>query len=90
MTKSMSMQVLAVVLFLVLGMVFMKKNARFFLDFFVRMIVGMTMILGVNQVLIGQGIEISVGVNLISLLTSASLGIPGVALLFAILALQIL
>ena len=90
MDKMMSMQVLAGVCGLVLLILLLKKKAGVLLGFLVRAGVGAAMILVINNVLIGQGIAVSVGLNFFSLLTSASLGIPGVALLFAVTALQIL
>ncbi len=83
-----SMQVLAGVCGLVLLILVMKKKARFFLNFLLRAGAGAAMIMWVNSILIQQGIVLSVGLNPWSLLTSGSLGIPGVALLFAISALQ--
>ena len=83
-----SMQVLAGVCGLVLLILVMKKKAQFFLDFLLRAGVGAAMIMWVNSLLVGQDIAVAVGLNLWSLLTSGSLGIPGVALLFAISALQ--
>ena len=83
-----SMQVLAGVCGLILLILVMKKKAQFFLNFLLRAGVGAAMIMWVNSLLIQQGITLSVGLNLWSLLTSGSLGIPGVALLFAISALQ--
>jgi len=83
-----SMQVLAGVCGLVLLILVMKKKAQFFLNFLLRAGIGAAMIMWVNSILIKQGIVVSVGLNLWSLLTSGSLGIPGVALLFAISALQ--
>lgn len=84
----MSMQILAGVCGLVLLILVMKKKAQFFLNFLLRSGVGGVMILWVNSLLTRQGITVSVGLNLWTLLTSGSLGIPGVALLFAISALQ--
>lgn len=83
-----SMQVLAGVCGLVLLILIMKKKAQFFLNFLLRAGVGAAMIMWVNSILIQQGFTVSVGLNLWSLLTSGSLGIPGVALLFAISALE--
>ena len=83
-----SMQVLAGVCGLVLLILVMKKKAQFFLNFLLRAGVGAAMIMWVNSILVKQGIALSVGLNLWSFLTSGSLGIPGVALLFAISALQ--
>lgn len=84
----MSMQILAGVCGLVLLILVMKKKMQFFLNFLLRTGVGAVVILWVNSILLKQGIAVSVGLNLWSLLTSGSLGIPGVALLFAISALQ--
>jgi len=88
MDVGLSMQVLAGVCGLVLLILVMKKKAQFFLNFLLRAGVGAAMIMWVNSILLKQGIVVSVGVNLWSLLTSGSLGIPGVALLFAISALE--
>lgn len=84
----MSMQILAGVCGLVLLILVMKKKTQFFLNFLLRAGIGAVMILWVNSLLTGQGIAVSVGLNVWSLLTSGSLGIPGVALLYAISALQ--
>lgn len=86
----MSMQILAGVCALVLLILVMKKKMQFFLNFLLRAGVGAVMIIWLNSLFIKQGIAVSVGLNFWSLLTSASLGIPGVALLFAISALAIL
>lgn len=86
----MSMQILAGVCGLVLVILVMKKKAQFFLNFLLRAGVGAAVIMWVNSILLKQGIMVSVGLNFWSLLTSGSLGIPGVALLFAISALAIL
>ena len=83
-----SMQILAGVCGLVLIIMVMKKKAQFFLNFLLRAGVGTVMIIWINSILVGQGIAMSVGLNIWSLLTSGSLGIPGVALLFAIVTLQ--
>lgn len=88
MDKMLSMQILAGVCGLVLLIVLMKRKMQFFLEFLMRAGVGAAMILWMNSILAGQGIEVFVGINFLSLLTSGSLGIPGVVLLFAILTLQ--
>lgn len=58
--------------------------------FILRAIFGMILIYGINQYFTYQGISLSVGLNAISFLTSGSLGFPGVALLYGIMALQFL
>ena len=86
----MSMEILAGVCGLVLVILFLKKNMQFFLQFLLRTGIGAVAILWIDTILMRQGINVSVGLNLVTLLTSGSLGIPGVALLFAISALEIL
>lgn len=90
MDMKMSMQILAGVCGLVLVILIMRKKAQFFLNFLLRTGIGAVAILWINNVLMQQGIAVSVGLNPVTLLTSGSLGIPGVALLFAISALKIL
>lgn len=58
--------------------------------FIIRAVIGMAVIYGLNLYLESQQISVAVGMNPISFLTSAVLGIPGVALLYAILFYQIL
>lgn len=58
--------------------------------FLVRAILGMGLIILINQFLTYKGISLSVGLNGISFLTSGILGLPGVALLYGIVAVQIL
>lgn len=55
-----------------------------------RAVIGMAIIYGMNLYLESQQIFVAVGMNPVSFLTSAVLGIPGVALLYAILFYQIL
>lgn len=59
-------------------------------NFLVRAIVGMCMIFFVNEFLSSRGIDIMVGMNSFSFLTSGTLGFPGVALLYGISFYQIL
>lgn len=84
----MAIQILAGVCGVVLIVLLLKRKMQFVLEFLLRTGVGVAMILWVNHILLQQGILLSVGINVLSLLTSGTLGIPGVALLFAILALQ--
>mgnify|MGYP003290357751 CR=1 FL=1 len=84
----MAVQILAGVCGVVLIMLLLKRKMQFVLEFLLRTGVGAATILWINHILLQQGIFLSVGINFLSLLTSGILGIPGVALLFAILALQ--
>lgn len=58
--------------------------------FIVRAILGMILIYGINQYLTYKGISLSVGLNAISFLTAGTLGFPGVALLYGVMAYQFL
>lgn len=58
--------------------------------FLFRAILGFFLILCANYCLAEQGISLSVGLNGITLLTSGTLGLPGVLLLYGISALKFL
>lgn len=75
---------------LVLGISVLKQRAQIVLNFLVRMVLGVFGIVIVNHLLKTQGISIAVGLNPLTLLTTGTLGFGGVALLYAILLLQIL
>lgn len=55
-------------------------------NFIVRAIFGLGLIFFVNEFLATRGYDTLVGMNAISLLTSGVLGIPGVCLLYGIVA----
>ncbi|WP_461811614.1 pro-sigmaK processing inhibitor BofA family protein [Faecalimonas sp.] len=67
-----------------------KEHTTFFIDFIIRVIVGIGLIFFINQYLSYKQIEIAVGINPLSALVSGVLGVPGVALLYGILVCQIL
>lgn len=58
--------------------------------FFVRAVVGMALIFFINKYVLPSDSSINVGMNAVSFLTSGSLGIPGVGLLYGIMWYQIL
>ena len=63
----------------------MKKwCVKIAVNFLIRAIVGIAIIFFVNEYLDGQGISSGVGMNPVTVLTSGTLGIPGVALLYGI------
>lgn len=63
----------------------MKKwCVKITVNFLIRAIVGLAIIFFVNEYLDGQGISSGVGMNPVTVLTSGTLGIPGVALLYGI------
>ena len=67
----------------------MEKN-HFWVNFIVRAIWGMGIIFFANQFLAQKEIAMQVGFNVVSLLTTGFLGLPGVALLYGVVALPIL
>ena len=56
----------------------------------VRAAVGMALIFFINNYVLPSDSSINVGLNAVSFLTSGSLGIPGVCLLYGIMCYQIL
>ena len=61
---------------------------RHFLDliasFLLRAFVGAVLIYFVNQFLVSNGVTTNVGINPITMVTSGTLGVPGVVLLYGI------
>lgn len=62
----------------------LKSKAAFLVRAFVRMISGIACIILINQILSYYHFDIIVGINLISFLTCAILGIPGAFLLLSL------
>ena len=67
-----------------------EPRTSFIVNFIVRAVLGMGLIFFINQYLEYKGISLSVGLNGISFFFSFLLGIPGVAMLYGILAYKIL
>ncbi|WP_347458034.1 pro-sigmaK processing inhibitor BofA family protein [Clostridium sp. C105KSO13] len=65
-----------------------NKLASTVVNFIVRAVIGMGLIYLINQYLLHGNNTLSVGLNLVSFLTTGSLGIPGVCLLYGILIYQ--
>lgn len=59
-------------------------------QFFIRAAIGMALIFFINEYVIPPDSSINVGMNAVSFLTSGTLGIPGVGLLYGIMCYQIL
>ena len=74
----------------ILLILLLKKNAQILLNFFVRFVLGVMGILLLNQFFLERGLSIYVGLNPVSLLTVGILGLPGVALLYGIVATKFL
>ena len=67
-----------------------KKILSAVINFFIRAAVGMALIFFINQYIIPPDSSINVGLNAVSFLTSGTLGIPGIGLLYGIVCYQIL
>lgn len=67
-----------------------KEDYRTDPAFFARAVVGMMLIFIINQWVLPADSSINVGLNPVSFLTSGTLGIPGVCLLYGITFYQIL
>ena len=67
-----------------------NKITGIVINFVIRAVVGMTLIFFINQYVLRDDSSINVGLNAVSFLTSGTLGIPGVCLLYGIMCYQIL
>lgn len=67
-----------------------EKGIEIAVNFIVRLILGAAVVFFVNQFLDSRNIPAAVGMNPLTLLTSGVLGLPGVALLYGIVFLEIL
>ena len=64
------------------------KLTSFFVTFFIRALIGLTLIFFINHYVLPEETALNVGINAVSLLTSGTLGVPGVCLLYSILIFQ--
>lgn len=69
---------------LILFIIFTKEKLGLLVRFVCRAVVSAALIWGINQVLFLMGIPALVGVNLVTVLTSAILGFPGLCLLYTV------
>lgn len=68
----------------------MKEKKGFLVNFMVRAILGMGIIFFANQYFLHKEIALEVGFNAVSFLISGCLGLPGVAMLYGIVAIPVL
>lgn len=85
-----AIQMIGAICGIVIFILVLRKRAHVVLNFLVRMVLGAICIIFLNDFLQNQGISIYVGLNPASLLTAGTLGIPGVALLYGIMATKFL
>ena len=62
----------------------MKWLQEVFVNFIIRMFIGVLLIFLVNQFLMTYGVEEQVGINPVTAVTAGTLGVPGVCLLYGI------
>ena len=65
-----------------------EERPGIIVNFFIRALIGMALIFFVNEFLSSKGVNAAVGFNAVTFLTSGTLGIPGVCLLYGILIYQ--
>jgi len=75
---------MAVACVLVLCIAGWRKKKEILMNFVIRMVMGVALILVTNQVLAKADVNISVGLNPVSVIAAGALGVPGVALLYGI------
>lgn len=90
MNEKTGMLIVIAVCGLVLLITLLRNRAQVILNFMVRMVLGAIVMFFINDALEKQGIDIAVGLNAVSLLTAGTLGFPGVALLYGIIATKFL
>ena len=79
------MLVIVLIMILVLGIIVFKRHAELLLNFLIRGVFGAIIIYFANETLAAFDIGTTVGINAVSLLTSATLGMPGVVMLYGMM-----
>lgn len=62
----------------------MKWFSDLIVNFLVRLVIGVALIFLVNQFLMTKDIDVSVGINPVTMATAGTMGVPGVCLLYGI------
>ena len=76
--------IIAFICICILLIMILRRRANFLLSFLTRVLVGMSGIYFINRFLEAGQIPMAVGWNPVSLLAAGSLGLGGVALLYAV------
>lgn len=79
-----SVVMIVVMCVVILCVISLRRHAEFLLNFLLRGVVGVVSIVLINEILEAQNLAAMVGINPWTVLTSAILGFPGVALLYGI------
>ncbi len=90
MEKVYGIAVISGVCLLVILIGVLKKNAEILLNFAARVAVCFICTHFLNAFFTGRGLDVAIGVNLISVLTYGTLGFSGMAALYGIMLLQLL
>ncbi|MEE0420169.1 MAG: pro-sigmaK processing inhibitor BofA family protein [Lachnospiraceae bacterium] len=61
-----------------------QKKKEILMNFVLRLVVGVALILVINYGLAQAGVDVAVGLNPFSLMAAGTLGVPGVAMLYGI------
>lgn len=67
---------------IVLVIVLFKSKIEFVINMVLRMMMGTVGVYFVNSILLAQGLECGIGINLVTMLTMGTLGLPGFLLLY--------
>ena len=73
-----------IIIAIVLLFIAIKRKSVIIINFVLRGVLGTIAIYLINQTLLWQGMEFSIGINPLTVLTSAGLGFPGILLLYGI------
>ena len=84
-SKGQGMLVIVLIMLLVLEILIFKRHAELLLNFLIRGVFGAILIYFANETLAAFEMETVVGINAVSLLTSAALGMPGVVMLYGMM-----
>ena len=82
MDRETGMFFLGVICGIVLVIVLFKSKVEFLINMVLRMMMGTIGVCFVNSILVSQGIELGIGINVVTLLTLGTLGLPGFLLLY--------
>ncbi len=75
---------IVVVCLVVLGIGAMGRKVEWLVNFILRAVMGTVGIYAINYILAQRQIQVAVGINPLTILTSGALGFPGVAVLYGI------
>lgn len=81
---------ISVVCLIVLGIGAMGRKVEWLVNFILRAVMGTIGIYAINYMLAQRQIQVAVGINPLTILTSGALGFPGLAVLYGIYFFKIL